>query len=213
MSNFNKISYLIRHPILFYSYVGSKIRLHSFITESNSGIPEQISYDYMKIYSGYYWYECCQYIYALIRKQNLKIIVETGIRDGFSSWFILKALHDNGIGKLYSIEPEIKISDDKDIGWIVPNELRDKWEIVCGLSDGELNPLLNRLGCIDMFLHDSLHNYKTMLFEYETAWQYLNVGGFMVSDDVHASKAFGEFSKGKESKIYFNRLGVIKKNG
>ena len=43
-------------------------------------------------------------LYLLVRKYKPKVILETGVANGISTYFILKALHLNGSGKLISID-------------------------------------------------------------------------------------------------------------
>ena len=44
-----------------------------------------------------------------------------------------------------------------------------------------------------MFLHDSLHTYSHMMYEYTTAWPYIRVGGVLLSDDIDFNEAFKQF--------------------
>ncbi len=218
-----KTKYLLSNPLVLASYIVTKPRTYR-LTSKFKCVVSDFNYRYMLGDCGPVWYDCCEYIYALVREYKPEIVVETGINSGFSSYFILRALHDNNMGKLYSIDPDEfclgigRLAGDrnssetgKKIGWFVPDELKDRWEIVRGLSSDVLVPLLDRLGSIDMFLHDSEHSYEVMSFEYNTAWKYLKSGGILLSDDVLHTPAFKEFSSGKNSNIYYFRLGVVKK--
>jgi hypothetical protein len=49
----------------------------------------------------------------------------------------------------------------------------------------ELPRVLEKLGKIDLFHHDSLHTYEHMTWEYETAFRYLDPSGAISSDDVN----------------------------
>jgi cephalosporin hydroxylase len=44
-----------------------------------------------------------------------------------------------------------------------------------------------------MFLHDSSHSYRHMLWEFRAFWPRLRDGGLLVSHDVHMNAAFPEF--------------------
>lgn len=57
-----------------------------------------------------------------------------------------------------------------------------------------VEPLLNALGSIDFFLHDSLHTYDNMLFEYRAAWPFLKEDGLFLSHDVGRNAAFFDFA-------------------
>jgi hypothetical protein len=37
-----------------------------------------------------------------------------------------------------------------------------------------------------------------MTFEFQAAWQKMNAGGVLLSDDIHMSKAFARFITGKQ---------------
>ena len=51
-----------------------------------------------------------------------------------------------------------------------------------------------------------------MTFEYNTAWPYLNRGGWLLSDDVDFTNAFSRFTKKhKLLNIEFKKLGVTYK--
>jgi len=92
--------------------------------------------------------------------------------------------------------------------------LRKKWSIIFGDSKVVLPELLAKLGSIDVFLHDSLHTYEHMMFEYKTAWKYLRQPKIIISDDINANNAFYDFAKSTASKyiIIGKRLGILFKN-
>ena len=98
-------------------------------------------------------------------------MVETGVADGTTSAYILCALEDNGRGHLYSIDlPSERLPRGEASGWIVDDELRHRWTLRIGPSSELLPPLLKELQAIEGFLHDSLHTYENMMFEYRAAW-------------------------------------------
>jgi predicted O-methyltransferase YrrM len=133
-------------------------------------------------------------LYLSVRLLKPNLIVETGVSAGASSAYILEALHDNGKGDLYSIDlPPDNIPEGKESGWIVPKYLRSRWKLLIGDSKEILEPMLKDLKEIDCFLHDSLHTYEHMLWEYNTAWNYVRRGGLLLSHDVGANDAFLDF--------------------
>jgi predicted O-methyltransferase YrrM len=165
-------------------------------------------------------------LYYLIRLMKPEIIVETGVFDGMTTSFLLKALKENNMGHLYSIDlpayETIKGSTHKmrfttlpaacDVGWVIPSDLKDRWTLYKGSSRDHLKPLLDKLGHTDFFLHDSLHTYENMLYEYETAWPYIDEGGILASDDILWNSAFYEFA-GKIKRDYLSKyhFGILKK--
>jgi predicted O-methyltransferase YrrM len=170
-------------------------------------------------------------LYRLLRELRPRVAVETGVCNGVSTAFLLLALEDNGEGELHSIDlPEIAgeeydpgtfwdgkggavIPPGKEPGWMVPPSLRDRWKLVLGRSQEELPPLLERLGEIDFFMHDSEHSYECMSFEFRTAWEALRVGGALVADDVNVNAAWDEFARdvGREPETLGPKLAMIVK--
>lgn len=165
--------------------------------------------------------------YILIRMLKPEIVIETGVLHGESTAFILKAMHDEGRGKCYSIDlPAVgyncdevvlnkglhTLPDGLDPGWAIPEYLRSRWEIIHGKSSEKLEPLLNRLGKIDIFFHDSLHTYENMLWEYNTVWPCLKESGILLSHDIFCNKAFKAFCQEKKRRsVYRDVFGGIRK--
>ena len=134
--------------------------------------------------------------YHVCRLVAPDVTIETGVAHGITSAFILKALAENGKGHLYSIDlPVFKRGSEDFVGVAVPQRLRDRWKLTLGLSRNVLPRLLSQLGKIDVFLHDSNHSYHNQLLEYRMAWQYLRLGGMLLSDDVNATDAFWDFTQ------------------
>ena len=145
-------------------------------------------------------------------------MVETGVANGASSTFILSAMAANGIGSLYSIdwsdnEEFSFVPKGKEIGWMVPHELRKRWHLEIGRTEEKLKPLLKEITPIDIFFHDSDHSYETMIYEYKSAWLHLKKNGLLLSDDVKMNMAFDEFTRDTESStmIYKGRFGIAQK--
>lgn len=140
-------------------------------------------------------------IYALVRLLKPRVIVETGVADGVTSSYILRALEDNGAGKLYSIDlPSELLPPGEKPGWIVEEGLRGRWDLRVGKAEELLPPLLEEVGTADLFLHDSLHTYAHMLFEFRAAWPHLRPGGLFLSHDVGQNAAFQCFLAEKSIK-------------
>jgi len=165
-------------------------------------------------------------LYMLVRALKPDIFVETGVSGGESSSFILQAMEDNKNGELYSIDfPEpnqfkgrTTISlEEKPSGWLIPDYLKHRWHLTLGKSEEVLEPLLKKLGKIDIFFHDSLHTYEHMLFEYNACWNYLSDGGVLISDDINLMDGKGhspfiDFANHKKRNIViYNVIGGIKK--
>jgi predicted O-methyltransferase YrrM len=123
--------------------------------------------------------------YALVRLLKPETMVETGVGAGVSSWTILHAMEQNGIGKLISIDlPTPNTELLPEVGYLVPTELHHRWDLQTGPSQSLLPKVLKQLGEIDIFQHDSRHSYSNQLREYQTAWPFIRENGMLVSDDV-----------------------------
>ena len=123
--------------------------------------------------------------YSLVRLLKPEVVIETGVGAGVSSWTILSAMEKNRTGNLISIDlptPNTRLLPD--VGYLVPKELRHRWDFQRGPSQNLLPRILSEVTEIDMFQHDSRHSYSNQLREYLTAWPFIRSGGILVSDDV-----------------------------
>ena len=125
-------------------------------------------------------------VWCLTRHLRPAKVVETGVARGITSRFILEALAQNGAGHLWSVDlpPPRDRNLHAQIGSAVPEGLRDRWTYVRGSSRRRLAKLLAQLGEIDLFIHDSRHSERNLLFELDHAWGALKPGGVLVADDV-----------------------------
>ena len=135
----------------------------------------------------------CATLYGLTRWLRPTVVVESGGYVGMSSAFILKALADEGLvtAKLHSIE----LSQECEQGALIPEELRSVSSSFVPMR-GRIEDFLKRNelpSSIDMFLHDSSHSYRHMLWEFHQFWPRLRDGGLLVSHDVQMNAAFPEF--------------------
>ena len=58
-----------------------------------------------------------------------------------------------------------------------------------------LPALLRELRRSDVFIHDSLHTYDHMLWEFRAAYPFLPDGGLLFADDALWNDAFWEFKR------------------
>jgi hypothetical protein len=152
------------------------------------------------------------YLYAVLRTLRPEVVVETGVANGFSTAFSLLALQANGAGHLHSVdlprevgreyepgtfyegEGRAGIPPGSEPGWLIPQPLKERWTLILGRSQEELPPLLEQLGTVDVFMHDSEHSFDCMWFEFNAAWPALRPGGALISDDVNSTEAFSRFA-------------------
>lgn len=122
---------------------------------------------------------------VVVRLTEPRVMVETGVARGFTSAVALAAMHDVGHGHLYSVDlPAFEFEGQIAVGEAVPDYLKADWTVELGPSRLVLGDLLQRVGPLDVFLHDSDHTYPYQLAEYRLAWPYLRQGGVLLSDDV-----------------------------
>jgi hypothetical protein len=193
---------------------------------ANSGVGEICMNAERKTDEGYTIFDshrkdCFKY-YALVRKYEPEVLVESGVYSGVSTLSVLVALAENGHGHLHSVdnssalrghagqrddrsehyrrerpscsEPgSSRLEPGRDPGWIVPDRLRDRWTLREGRSQSELPELLVELETVDWFVHDSEHTVSCMLFEFESVWERLSPGGIMLSSHIQWNDAFETF--------------------
>jgi predicted O-methyltransferase YrrM len=150
----------------------------------------------LEIYSADLYAKKILLQYAVVRAIKPKIVVETGVANGVSSAYLLLALQANGRGTLYSVglnDPQY-LPAGKSLGWVVPQELRSTWKLLLGDSRTILPGLLDGIDSTDIFIHDSLHTYEHMLWEYRAAYPHIRPGGLLFSDDAKWNSAFPEFA-------------------
>ena len=144
----------------------------------------------------------CYFVCKILKPM---IVVETGVGHGVTSAFILQALNENGKGTLHSIDlPPLGKGSDSYVGCLIPEELKTNWYLHRGTAKQVLPKILHELGYLDIFVHDSLHTYKNMTFEFTIASRYLSKPGFIISDDMEANLAFAELISLKSPRLLFN---------
>jgi hypothetical protein len=135
-----------------------------------------------------------RFCYALVRAIKPEIALETGVAFGVTSAYILKALDVNQQGTLHSIDlPPLGKDADKFVGILIPEYLRSRWQLHRGPTRRVLPKLLPTLAPIGVFVHDSLHTYRTMRYEFRTVTPYLTPCAVVIADDIQDNAAFSEW--------------------
>ncbi len=164
-------------------------------------------------------------LYALVRLERPRTVVETGVGPGASSAFILNALRHNGTGVLHSIDLPQEFSTGSyqavhvpagfGAGWLIPGWLKGRWRLTVGDAGVALPEVVRAVGTVDLFFHDSLHTDEQVRFELEAVWPSVRPGGLILADDVnpHWSLAFVDFCReqGLSFAVFRGRLGVGRK--
>lgn len=124
--------------------------------------------------------------YALARRLRPEVIIETGVGYGITSAVMLRALHENGNGKLTSIDlPPINDAHGEQTGMAVdPDLARDRWSCHRGSSRGKLARLLRDQGRCDLFVSDSANVGTIQRFEWRTVRDRMSPNGAAVFNNV-----------------------------
>jgi predicted O-methyltransferase YrrM len=153
--------------------------------------------------------------YSIVRAFKPESILETGVANGVSSAYLLHAMERNQKGSLHSIDVNDGsfLPPGKRVGWIVPEWSRHRWRLHLGDARELLPRMLKDLNSLDIFIHDSLHSYDHMKFEYEQAYPYLRDGGILISDDALWNQAFAEFAQRVRAPMarVLRGIGVLQK--
>ena len=129
--------------------------------------------------------------FVLARHLGPTRIVETGVARGVTTRFLLSAAPQ---AIVYSIDlPPMDPRWARQSCSLVPEGMRDRWRYVRGASRRMLPRLTAAIGSLDLFVHDSSHTRRTVLFECESAWAHLRPGGAIVVDDADKSRGFLDF--------------------
>lgn len=131
-------------------------------------------------------------VYSLVRLRTPKTLLETGVSNGHSTFFITNAILRNKSGRLYSVDVSSNVG-----GLLNPIE-KSVWsfqKISSKTPKHSFLSVLDRIAPVDFFLHDSDHSYHWQKFEYESISARLDSHSVMLSDDVNFSQAFLVVSK------------------
>jgi predicted O-methyltransferase YrrM len=175
---------------------------------------QEITDKYHALYAaGWVNLDDALFLYWLVRNLKPRIIVQTGVCNGLSSAFMMLGLVKNGSdGRLHAIDlPAVfdprdqawteknkvygfVIPEGKSSGWMVPDAHRDRFELWTGDAKALLPRMVDQVGSIDIFYHDSNHTYDHMMFEFREAKRKLRPSGLIVADDVSWNKSLWDFA-------------------
>jgi len=157
------------------------------------------------------------FLYVAVRLKRPHEVVETGCFSGRDTAVLLQALDRNDEGHLHTIDLPARagtfsqfganagLPEGVSPGFLVPDVLRSRWTLILGDVRDELDPLLRKLGRIDLFFHDSHHSYSHMTWEFATVWSKLAPEGLLVADDISWNAAFWDFARGVGRPIAIHR--------
>jgi predicted O-methyltransferase YrrM len=131
--------------------------------------------------------------YAFCRALKPDAVVETGVAYGATSAYLLAAMDVNGRGRLDSID-WTPPAEAEFVGAVVPEHLRQRWQLHRGVSRRLLPRVLRQRGAIGMFISDSSHTYRTMRWELKVAAPHVASGGVLLIDDIESNAAFSDWA-------------------
>jgi hypothetical protein len=137
-------------------------------------------------------------LYLVVRAQRPDRIVETGVRPGYSTAWLLAALEANGHGELTSIGPGPTTGrspgvHDVSVGQFVPPALRARWTLVLGNTEETVKRTVGGRRDVDLFLYDNGPDLLRARFELRSAWAALSDRGILLAHHVDANPAWAEF--------------------
>jgi predicted O-methyltransferase YrrM len=139
-------------------------------------------------------------LYLLVRALRPARVIETGVRPGYSTAWVLSALDDNGSGSLTSLGPgsptgRVAGVHEATVGQFVAPALRTRWTLVLGNTEDHLQRLLADGGPIDLFFYDNGPDGNRAWFELRSAWQVLAPHGLLLAHHVEANPVWTEFCR------------------
>lgn len=131
--------------------------------------------------------------FALSRALAPKAVVETGVANGVTTAHLLAGV--GAAGRVYSIDWSPGGSRRRrPVGRRIPEGLRSRWELEVGPSRRLLPRLARRVAPIGVFVHDSLHTYRTMRGELDVATPFMSRPSAILVDDVGSNAAFSDWA-------------------
>jgi len=127
----------------------------------------------------------------VVQKFSPSKIVETGVANGASTRRILDAFQSFGLtdSRLHSIDVDARVA--------TPDLMKNAQFRFHHLGENDtFEEIMDAIGTIDFFYHDSDHSFRNQMLEYSIAWESLNSeNGILMSDDINWSNAFLDFCK------------------
>jgi predicted O-methyltransferase YrrM len=139
-------------------------------------------------------------LYLLVRAARPHRVVETGVRPGYSTAWILAALDANGDGELTSLGPgptagRASAVHDVTVGQFVPPSLRTRWTLALGNNEDRLREILAGSSDVDLFFYDNGPVASRARFELRAAWEALSPHGILLAHHIDANSAWADFCR------------------
>lgn len=137
------------------------------------------------------------FLYFITRFFKPKIIFETGVAAGWSSFAFLSAINKNEYGHLYSsdLPNNLMMNNLLDIGIAVPTELKNAWSLCIKGDDICLPIFLKEVKSIDIFHYDSDKSYNARKNVFLSIYKKLSKEFIIIFDDIHINDHFKNLIK------------------
>lgn len=144
-------------------------------------------------------------LYFLTLNFKPKIILETGVAAGMSSYCFLDAIKKNNYGTLYSSDfPFLKYENPKQyIGVMVPNNLKKNWNLEIAGDNINIKKFKKQLNNIDLLFYDSDKRYSSKIKFFKSVKKLLNKESIIIIDDLHNDSFFLEYVEANNCKNWF----------
>jgi hypothetical protein len=150
----------------------------------------------------YGWYadadsSLCRAVWCTALHACPEVVIETGVAHGVTSRIVLEALRQIDYGHLWSIDLPFPFDSrlHADTGAAVTDDCRPRWSYLEGSSRQRLPRLVEKVGHVELFIHDSLHTARNTLFEMNQVASAMPSGGVMVVDDIGIHTGFATFAR------------------
>jgi len=140
-------------------------------------------------------------LYYIVRFFKPEVVLESGVSAGTSSGTIVHALDKNNKGILYSSDLPMLL-DEKDIGILVPNELKYRWKLFTKGDSINLPLILNNIKKIDLVYYDSDKSYLAKEFFIEKILKNFDPKVIII-DDIDRDYWFRDFIKKRKNKYNY----------
>lgn len=151
-------------------------------------------------------------LYLLVRALRPVHAIETGVRPGYSTAWILAALAANGLGELTSLGPGPTAGrspgvHDVTVGQFVAPALRGPWTLALGNTEEHLRSILDGRSDVDLFFLDNGPDVSRARFELHAAWSALSPKGVLLAHHVDSNSAWAEFCRRQGAALELFDLG------
>lgn len=145
-----------------------------------------------------------RFLYTVTRIFKPRVVAETGVGPGSTSYAYLRAMEDYG-GKLISFDLGKKYGNEEkgeEVGFLVPASLRRNWNLILGNTRDTLEKNLEMFGKVGIFMHDSEHTHDHVKFELETAYMHMDHKFMMIVDNYDWTSSPNEFASKNNLKLF-----------